>query len=251
MEPIFAQIRTLCADTVTGVLEKVAKKYDLPFEDLRTEFVLPILSNQAPVVPKPAPVVPKPAPVVPKPAPVVPIAPTPVLQSPFAAANETRDPGMCTKRAIRGMCTRKALPGSCYCKLHGRIAAGEPVFKKARAASPEPVPEVPTEPVPAVPEPVPEPVPVAAAVVPDPIPMATAVVPEPAPEVPTDDSVMSESEANGSPPPVVPSFLLDDLAPKRSEVRKSFRIKLKAAPIVSTKMNDSIFGAAPDDIEIF
>ena len=250
MEPIFSQFRTLCADAVSGVLEKVAKKYDLPFEDLRTEFVLPILSGQA-LVPS----------VVAAPVPTFVSAPPPVVTKP------DREPDMCTARAVRGMCTRKALPGTCFCKLHGRMATGEPAFKKTKTEEnaepvaeiskpvPEPVPEVPKpapEPAPEVPKPVPEPVAEPVPEVPKPAPEPVAEIPKVVPEIPkpapaeSEDTVMEDvvssdsSESSPRPPP-----------PKRSDIRKTLRIKMKAAPIVSIKDHKSIFAAAPDDIEIF
>jgi hypothetical protein len=261
MEPIFSQFRTLCADAVSGVLEKVALKYDLPFEDLRAEFVTPLLSGQAPFVAAiaaPAPFVAKTTVAVPAPPAV--IKPAAVV-SPFAAAAaaavETREADMCSARAVRNMCTRKALPGSCYCKLHGRIAAGEPAFKKIKPSDPA-APVVPAAP-PVVPEPAPVvPAAVPLAVVPEPAPVVPAavplaVVPEPAPVVPAAVPLSSGSEAFSSPESVSESESESEPipAPKRSDMRKILRIKMKAAPIVSTKMHDSIFGAAPDDIEIF
>jgi hypothetical protein len=87
------------------------------------------------------------------------------------------------------------------------------------------------------------------------VPVESPKVPEPVPKAESqEDTVMQDRESSESESvtePAADSGLPFSSFPKRSDIRKAIRIKFKAAPIVSTKMNDSIFAAAPDDIDIF
>jgi len=138
----------LLLDGIDRVLQQVSARYDLNVDEVRREFLLPLM-DQVPAMSGVRFFAPRTAA-----KPVVTEVPPPKPPKPEGPK--------CVARTIRGMCTRVASKPCCLCTLHFRLSTGP-----AQAA---PVPNA------VVPE---EPVVVATAVDPEePVEVATAVVPE-------------------------------------------------------------------------
>ena len=137
----------LLLDGIDRVLQQVSARYDLNVDEVRREFLLPLI-DQVPVMSSVRFFAPRAAPK----APAKSVAETP--KPPVKAEGPK-----CVARTIRGMCTRVASKPGCLCTLHfrlstGHVAEGTDVPKEP---VPDPIAAVPKEPIaaePAVPDPI-------------------------------------------------------------------------------------------------
>lgn len=149
MESFVDASSKLFLDGIDRVLQQVSARYDLDVDEVRREFLMPMIDSRAPskvAAPKVA-------------APIVAKSEGPRKKKTIDAEATPSKPKpegpKCVARSIRGMCTRTATKPGCLCTLHFRLAVRPIPIEVPLPAAEVPLLAPPEVPV-AVPVPTPE-----------------------------------------------------------------------------------------------